>query len=307
MAIDLGRLRDTNLRDRPFVKGRAENQRGRFPFPLALILRRPCGDKRPSAVATKLFHALHYLSWNCLNRLDLELPLQAAGMELRRLIGHPNARGNGEIKKALDELQSLPFELPDLQTYPRWRRPEPLLESFGMEARTGRVRWRFSNGVVEWCQATTPYAWLELAVTSELRSRFDLRLYEVAAALVGRNRPEIRVTESDLRGLLGVRGCYPQSCEFRARVLESAVKRLSIAPFTMTVATESAARDRNADFLRLTVERKDNWRPTTKIDAEPLDLLLQFAIYRQGELERLAQGDGEELPFDQDHMLGHEQ
>jgi len=184
--------------------------------------------------------------------------------------------------------------LPDLEVNGCWRQPEPLLASSSIDSRTGRVAWRFSEGVVKWCRATTPYAWLELAVISNLQSSSGLRLYELAAAFAGRQWPWKQMKEADLREFLAIHG-YKHSCDFRAKVLKRGIEGLSDAPFTMKFETVSVARDRHADFLRLQVQLKNSWTPKATVSAAPLDPRLQSALLDDGGQCTRREEDDDEL------------
>ncbi|HVO03745.1 MAG TPA: replication initiation protein [Candidatus Cybelea sp.] len=253
---------------RPFVDADNIARATLFPMPLALIIRRLCEGSRCTASALKLFYLLVFISWNEIANIGVYRPLAYDSATLKGAVGR-NRMTNKELSKALRCLTECLFALPDPDE-PHETTEAPLLDWHHVE--DDRVFWAFSDPVRTWCgRPGSVYAELDLRVAAALSNVAGLRLYEIAAALQKRDRPNHTVRTEALRGLLEVADDeYLSMSDFTGKLLRRAIKSINAhAPFTLDHAPRTPYRHRFADAHVLSVTPRSRDAQQPEITAVP--------------------------------------
>jgi hypothetical protein len=261
-----GALRSDNTVNRCFARDATDQSGPSYPMPLAISLDAAPRLGKLSLPALKLKHALLFLSWNLLH-LHPRSKFEISGCELSTIVSAKCPLRTAQLREALRELFTVRTAI---RTYLDLANviQLPMLESYGYQS--GRFKWQCSEVVEDWCTEPASFAWIDLGVIRQFRSRFALGLYEIGAALVGRNRSHILLSHEELRLCLAVEASsYAQRSDFKKRIIASGLEELnSIAPFSMTMAPASRRRDRQVDGYKVTVQR--NPIATTDFRAAPL-------------------------------------
>jgi hypothetical protein len=249
-----GALRSENTVNRCFARDANDESGPSYPMPMAISLDAAPRLGKLNLNALKLKHALPFLSWN-LMQLYPRAEFEISGRELSTIIGTDRPPRAAQLLEAFHELSTVSMEIRsylDLANIVQ----RPMLQSYTYQS--GRFKWQFSEVVEDWCTEPASFAWIDLGVIRQSRSRFALGLYEIGAALVGRNESHVFLSHEELRLCLGIEAsCYPQLCDFKKRVIAPGLKEVNgIAPFSMIMLPASRCRDRRVDGYKVTVRRK---------------------------------------------------
>jgi hypothetical protein len=263
-----GALRSENTVNRCFAHDATDKRGPSYPMPIAITLDAAPRLGKLNLVALKLKHAILFLSWNLLP-LYPRGEFEISGCELSTIVSAERPPRTAQLREAFHGLSSVNMEI---RTYRDLAAivQQPMLQSYAY--RSGRFKWQFSAVVEDWSTEPGSFAWIDLSVVRQFRSRFALGLYEIGAALVGRNEGHVFLSHEELRLCLGVDAlCYTQSSDFKKRVIVSGLKEVNkIAPFRITMSLASQHRDRRVDGYKVAVRRTAEGATTSDFRAAPL-------------------------------------
>jgi hypothetical protein len=270
MGIKLGSL-TCDLTKRPFIKESGSKVASAYPFPLALIGVMPGKDRELSGLATRLFHALLYLSWNCLEDAIVSPNLACGTAVLRDLVSDRRVTG-ADLEGAMQILLGDPVPLP-VRATPLATVQTTLLSRAKVDADADLAWWQFSDTVFDWIRGVgASYVWMDLTATRQMTRPASLQLYELCSAFAGRDRRTIQAAPDDLRALLGAGHSYPDLTDFHTKLIGRSIKRLNTTtPLTVTCSLKPVANSKHRKFV-LDVARKRDWVPASELEASPLHL-----------------------------------
>lgn len=243
---------------------------GLFPMPNALVNRQLASDHPTTMLALRLFHGLLYLGWNLAGEGDRLLLCETSA--LRNLIGRPRQESNVDLNAAFETLATMKFKIPrrdnDAQDV-----TTPIIQWYHHDPVERMHYWRLTDAVTDWCSGTgVSYCWLDVRKTSKLRTVAALRLYELAATLVGRTRKPCVVGRlPQFKSFFEVAKKYEADWSFQHRLLDPTIAAVNgIGGFTVRYETEALANRRKATFWTLIVEAKGPATDASPVAANPI-------------------------------------
>jgi hypothetical protein len=275
MGIELGSL-TCDLTKRPFIEVSESKSASTYPVPLALVSVMP-GSDRASGLATRLFHALLYLSWNCLEDAIVSPNLACGTAALRGLVSHRHVTC-ADLESAMQMLLSAPVQLPDRAT-PGATVQTTLLSQAMVDPDNDLAWWQFSDTVFDWIRGVgATYVWMDLTATRQMTRPASLRLYELCSAFAGRHRRTISATPDDFRAFLGVGDSYPDLTDFHTKLVARTIQRLNTTtPLAVTCSLKPIVNSKHRKFV-LDASRNPDWVPASELDASPLHLTDLFLL-----------------------------
>jgi Initiator Rep protein, WH2 len=251
---EFGALRSENTVNRCFARDANDRSGPSYPMPIAISLDAAPRLGKLNSLALKLKHTLLFLSWNLLRIYPGE-EFELSSCELTNIIGADHPPRTAQLRTAFHDLCSVNLEVRtyfDLAVVVQ----RPILQSYAY--RSGRFKWQFSEVVEDWSTEPASFAWIDLDVVRQLRSRFALGFYEIGAALVGRNEGHVFLSHDELRLCLGIDSqSYTQPSDLKKRVITAGLKEVNnIAPFSISMSPASRCRDRRVDGYEVVVRRE---------------------------------------------------